>query len=229
MTRHAPSPFCSIPTTWRFGKSSYQTDSKFVLHSPIMRVRTQTHWYLWNLYWTACDHICIAFTLSTETFGARCDSECFFKAKAVLYFSTPCIIHYWIIEQNMSNVPTPQGVRSQQQIRSNTTHAGNTRNPGSKHDLQYILNSQGAASSASSSYTPLENAPASAHSASLTPASSSRQKRSKSTDRPFECHICHFSFAQRSDRNKHIRTVHFRERPFMCEYCHQTFGEKGNL
>lgn len=129
----------------------------------------------------------------------------------------------------MSNAQTPQEIRLQQKILSNTTQADNPRNPGSKHDLQYILNSQGAASSASSSYTPLENGPTSGHSAQLTPASASRQKRSKSTDRPFECHICHFSFAQRSDRNKHIRTVHFRERPFMCEYCHQTFGEKGNL
>lgn len=51
----------------------------------------------------------------------------------------------------------------------------------------------------------------------------------KSKDRPHKCETCGFSFGQRSDRNKHVRTVHLRQRPFSCFYCSQTFGEKGNL
>lgn len=96
----------------------------------------------------------------------------------------------------------------------------NSTNTGSKLDIQYLLNGPTQTTS-----TPSSNA---ANSSGQASTSRSRQL-AKSKDRPYACEICNFPFAQRSDRNKHVRTVHFGERPFVCPHCNQTFGEKGNL
>lgn len=113
----------------------------------------------------------------------------------------------------------------------------------SKHDIDYLLNRRVT----SSSSTPSTNSPQHGQgvssptthqgqaSSSTAQGSSSNTahyvdaSKRKSKERPYECEICKFSFGQRSDRNKHVRTVHLRERPFTCHYCSQTFGEKGNL
>lgn len=97
----------------------------------------------------------------------------------------------------------------------------------SKHDIDFILNNPQSSSAHASSR----------HSGVVRGSSASNRRshnrpevsKRKSKDRPYECDICGFSFGQRSDRNKHIRTVHLGERPFTCTYCNQTFGEKGNL
>jgi len=85
----------------------------------------------------------------------------------------------------------------------------------------------------SSSYHPHSIITPTSSRSSSSSLSSSRSSRSTKPlvgkDRPFACEICQFPFAQRSDRNKHIRTVHYGERPFSCQYCNQRFGEKGNL
>lgn len=103
----------------------------------------------------------------------------------------------------------------------------------SKLDIGYLLNSSGSGAGPSQqSYTPVDmnlEPPASQSSASIGSSSSRPHPKAPQKERPYECEICHFPFAQRSDRNKHVRTVHFRERPFSCQYCSQTFGEKGNL
>lgn len=96
-------------------------------------------------------------------------------------------------------------------------HSSNT---GSKLDIEYLLNGPSHNSSLN-----LSNEPTSSGQV----ASSRSRQPVKSKDRPYACEICNFPFAQRSDRNKHVRTVHFGERPFVCPHCNQTFGEKGNL
>lgn len=131
----------------------------------------------------------------------------------------------------MSHPRASQGMRGHSNISSSENRSDSSGHSPSKHDLQFILNTQAGNASASTPYTPLEGQPGTSGTRGGTSSEpgSSRNRRTKSSDRPFECHICQFSFAQRSDRNKHIRTVHYRERPFMCDYCHQSFGEKGNL
>ena len=48
-------------------------------------------------------------------------------------------------------------------------------------------------------------------------------------EKPFRCEICQSCYKQKSDLNKHIRTVHENEKPFKCEICHSCFGRKSNL
>lgn len=106
---------------------------------------------------------------------------------------------------------------------------------GSKLNIDYLLNSsraggsshQGTTSSSANRHARSTSSGGSSQSHSLQAAQEAGKKKSK--DRPHECEMCGFSFGQRSDRNKHIRTVHFGERPYTCEYCSQSFGEKGNL
>lgn len=101
----------------------------------------------------------------------------------------------------------------------------------SKLDIDYLLNSRPPSAStqpsSSRSVQPSRASSSSSHAPQIHIHHDSSKRKSK--DRPFECEICGFSFSQRSDRNKHIRTVHLGERPFTCSYCSQTFGEKGNL
>lgn len=101
----------------------------------------------------------------------------------------------------------------------------NSAKPSSKLNIDYLLNSSRTMTSSVPDKT---SATYTRHGVPPSFNAIPKPKR-KSKERPHECEMCGFSFGQRSDRNKHIRTVHFRERPYSCEYCSQSFGEKGNL
>jgi uncharacterized C2H2 Zn-finger protein len=58
--------------------------------------------------------------------------------------------------------------------------------------------------------------------------------RSRSADfkeRPFACpdEQCTSTFGQKSDLNKHVKTVHQKIKPYGCPECGLTFGHRGNL
>lgn len=105
-----------------------------------------------------------------------------------------------------------------------------SRASSSKFDIDYLLNSRPPTSAHAGSSRSGQSSRAHSGATSSAPIHIHHEtSKRKSKDRPYECEVCGFSFSQRSDRNKHIRTVHLGERPFTCSYCSQSFGEKGNL
>ncbi|XP_023314530.1 zinc finger protein 888-like [Trichogramma pretiosum] len=47
--------------------------------------------------------------------------------------------------------------------------------------------------------------------------------------RSFDCEICHKSFGQKSNLQRHINAIHNRNKPFECDICHKSFGLKHHL
>lgn len=131
-------------------------------------------------------------------------------------------------ERQLTKMSHPSRTKEASRQHSRVRPAGK-HETGSKHDIGYLLNSSSTIAGPAVGYTPVDHRLSSLDSMDLATSSRHPSSKMKSKERPYECNICHFSFAQRSDRNKHIRTVHYRERPFVCEHCSQTFGEKGNL
>eukprot|EP00171_Calliarthron_tuberculosum_P014462 IDg14462t1 len=74
----------------------------------------------------------------------------------------------------------------------------------SKHDIGYLLNSHGASSASASTGRATGRATRSSTTANVSDSRTVLKRKSK--DRPHECETCQFSFAQRSDLGKHIRT-----------------------
>lgn len=62
----------------------------------------------------------------------------------------------------------------------------------------------------------------------IAPSSASKKPNDKKK-RVYTCDQCGRKFLQRSDRNKHEKTVHFKERKCYCKICGVGFGEVGNL
>ena len=55
------------------------------------------------------------------------------------------------------------------------------------------------------------------------------KKKTISGEKRITCNICHKSFTQSYNLNRHMKNVHRQEKTFSCDICHSSFSQKSNL